>query len=123
MILERLLSELPGIDLSVVTDRRLRRRVRAGGEGVLDAHYRFVWKWPGWGGRWHAGRVVGAAIDVGLAALAGLRTARWARRDSARWIMSVTDEGFSVIAGAVAARLAQRSTRRDGVRSVGGERV
>lgn len=107
MILERLLSELPGIDLSVVTDRRLRRRVRAGGEGVLDAHYRFMWKWPGWGGRWHAGRVAGAAIDVGLAALAGLRTARWARRDSARWIMSVTDEGFSVIAGAVAAKLAR----------------
>lgn len=106
VVLERVLSHLPGVTLDVVTNRKLRRRVRAGGPGVLDAHYRFVLKWPGWGARWHWGRVVVAAIDGVLAVIAGMRAARWARRDGVRWILSVTDEGFSVIAGAVASRLA-----------------
>jgi glycosyltransferase involved in cell wall biosynthesis len=100
------LTNLPGIELDVVTNRTLRRRVRARGAGVLNARYRFVSKWPGWGARWHLGRVLIAAIDGLLAVLAGIRAARWARRDRVSWILSVTDEGFSVIAGAVAARLA-----------------
>lgn len=107
IVLARLLTGLPGVRVEVVTNRALRRRVRAGGAGVLDARYRFVAKWPGWGARWRAGRAVVAAIDLVLAALAGVRAARWARRDGVRWIVSVTDEGFSPIAGAVAARLAR----------------
>lgn len=107
VVLQRLLTDLPGVRLEVVTNRNLRARVQAGGGSVLDARYRYVWKWPGWGGRWRAGRFAVAAIDLVLAAVAGVRAARWARRDDVRWIMSVTDEGFSVIAGAVAARLAR----------------
>jgi glycosyltransferase involved in cell wall biosynthesis len=107
VVLERVLTHLPGIELEVVTDRRLRGRVRAGGAGVLPARYRFVWKWPGWGARWRWGRVLIAAIDGVLAVAAGVRAARWGRRDGVRWVLSVTDEGFSVIAGAVAARLAR----------------
>lgn len=106
VVLERVLTNLPGIELDVVTNRTLRRRVGAGGAGVLNARYRFVSKWPGWGARWQLGRVLIAAIDGLLAVLAGIRAARWARRDRVSWILSVTDEGFSVIAGAVAARLA-----------------
>jgi glycosyltransferase involved in cell wall biosynthesis len=107
VVLERLLTNLPGVAVDVVTDRSLRARVRAGGPGVLDARYRFVLKWPGWGGRWRVGRVVIAAIDFVLALVAGIRAALWARRARARWVLSVTDEGFSVIAGTVAARLAR----------------
>jgi glycosyltransferase involved in cell wall biosynthesis len=106
VVLERLLTHLPGVSVDVVTDRKLRPRVRAGGPGVLDARYRYVLKWPGWGGRWRFGRVAIAAIDFLLALVAGIRAARWARRDRARWVLSVTDEGFSVIAGTIAARLA-----------------
>jgi glycosyltransferase involved in cell wall biosynthesis len=106
VVLERLLTNLPGVAVDVVTDRSLRALVRAGGPGVLDARYRFVRKWPGWGGRWRFGRLVIAAIDAVLALIAGVRAARWARQDRVRWVLSVTDEGFSVIAGAVAARLA-----------------
>ena len=106
VVLGRLLTNLPGVAVDVVTDRRLRARVRAGGPGVLDARYRFVRKWPGWGGRWRFGRRLIAAIDFILALVAGVRAARWARRDRVRWVLSVTDEGFSVIAGTVAARLA-----------------
>lgn len=106
VVLQRVLTHLPGIRLDVVTNRRLRSRVRAGGPGVLDARYRFVWKWPGWGARWRWGRVVIAALDGVLAVIAGIRAAGWARRDDVRWVLSVTDEGFSVIAGAIAARLA-----------------
>ena len=51
IVLQRLLDDLPGVRLEVVTDRALRARVRAGGSQVLDARYRFVRKWPGWGGR------------------------------------------------------------------------
>ena len=107
IVLARLLERLPGFRLEVVTDRRLRRRVRSGANGTLAGRYRFVWKWPGWGGRWRAGRVAGLAIDLVLSAVAGVRAARWARRDDVRWIVSVTDEGFSPIAGAIAARLAR----------------
>ncbi len=106
VVLERLLTHLPRIAVDVVTDRSLRARVRAGGPGVLDSRYRYVLKWPGWGGRWRFGRVVIAVIDFLLALVAGIRAARWARRDRVRWVLSVTDEGFSVIAGTVAARLA-----------------
>jgi glycosyl transferase family 4 len=106
VVLQRLLTNLPGVRVDVVTDRALRRRVRAGGNRVLDADYRFVWKWPGWGSGSRAGQVAVAAIDLLLAAVAGLRTAIWARRGRANWIMSVTDEGFSVITGAIAGRLA-----------------
>jgi glycosyltransferase involved in cell wall biosynthesis len=106
VVLERLLTHLPEVEVDVVTNRNLRARVRAGGSGVLDARYRFVLKWPGWGGRWRAGRAAIAAIDLFLALVAGVRAARWARRDGVRWVLSVPDEGFSVIAGSVAARLA-----------------
>ena len=106
VVLKRLLTDLPGIRVEVVTDRSLRGQVRAGGDDVLDARYRFVWKWAGWGSRFWLGRVAAAAIDAVLASFAGLRAAQWARRDGVRWIVSVTDEGFSVMAGAVAARLA-----------------
>jgi glycosyltransferase involved in cell wall biosynthesis len=107
VVLQRLLTHLPGIGLEVVTNRRLAPAVRAGGQSVLPARYRFVWKWPGWGARWRLGRVAIAAIDGALAVVAGVRAARWARRDGVSWILSVTDEGFSVIAGSVAARLAR----------------
>lgn len=106
VVLERVLTHLPGIRLDVVTDRALRSRVRAGGAGVLAARYRFVWKWPGWGARWRWGRRLIAAIDGMLAVLAGIRAAVWARRARVRWVLSVTDEGFSPLAGAIAARLA-----------------
>lgn len=108
IVLARLLTGLPGIRLEVVTARGLRKQVLAGGDRVLDGRYRFFWKWPGWGGRWRAGRVAIAAIDLVLAAVAGVRAARWARRDGVRWIVSVADEGFSPIAGAVAALLSRR---------------
>jgi hypothetical protein len=107
VVLERLLTDLPGVRLEVVTDRALRRRVRAGRGRILPGRYRYFWKWPGWGGSLRAGRIAAAAIDLLLAVVAGLRAARWARRDGVRWIMSVTDEGFSPIAGAVAARAAR----------------
>lgn len=107
VVLQRLLTDLPGVRLEVVTDRTSRRLVRAGGRNVLNGRYRYFFKWPGWGGRWRWGRYVVAAIDLLLAVVAGLRAARWARRDGVQWIMSVTDDGFSVIAGAVAARFAR----------------
>jgi glycosyltransferase involved in cell wall biosynthesis len=107
VVLRRLLTNLPGVRIEVVTNRKLRRQVRAGGDHVLDAPYHFVWKWPGWGGRFRAGRVVIAAIDLMLSGVAGIRIAGWARRDKVDWVMSVTDEGFSVIAGAIAAKLAR----------------
>lgn len=107
VVLQRLLDGLPGVRVEVVTKGAQRKAVRAGGERVLNARYRFVHKWPGWGGRWRWGRFVVVAIDLVLAAVAGARTARWARRDGARWIVSVADEGFSPVAGAVAARLAR----------------
>jgi glycosyltransferase involved in cell wall biosynthesis len=106
VVLRRLLSGLPAIRLEVVTRSALRPVVRRGGAEVLSARYRFVPKWPGWGRRWLAGRVVAAAVDLSLALVAGARVARWARREKAHWIMSVVDEGFSPVAGAVAARLA-----------------
>jgi len=108
IILQRLLAGLPGIELEVVTDRRLRAAVKRGGERVLAGRYRYFAKWPGPGRRWLPGRVVLAALDVALAIVAGVRAGCWARRDGARWVMSVPDEGFSVIAGAVAARIARR---------------
>jgi hypothetical protein len=107
VVLRRLLSGLPGVRLEVVTDRSVRKLVDAGDRDTLDARYRYVFKWPGWGGRWRWGRYVVAGIDVALALVAGARAARWARRDGVRWVMSVPDEGFSPIAGAVAARLAR----------------
>ncbi len=108
IVLHRLLAGLPGIELDVVTDRRLRPAVARGDRRVLPGSYRYFAKWPGPGRRWLPGRAVLAALDVALAVLAGLRAGRWARRDRVRWIMSVPDEGFSVIAGAVAARVARR---------------
>lgn len=107
VVLHRLLTGLPGVRVEVATNRALRKRVEAGDGRALDAPYRYFFKWPGWGARWRAGRVVVAAIDLVLALVAGLRVARWSRRTGARWIMSVTDEGFSVIAGAFAARVAR----------------
>jgi hypothetical protein len=107
VVLRRLLTDLPGVQVEVATNRSLRRRVRAGGELVLDARYRFFWKWPGWGGRFRAGRALIAAIDLVLAGVAGVRIARWVCRSHVRWVMSVTDEGFSVIAGAIASSLAR----------------
>ena len=106
VVLHRLLTDLPGVRVEVATNRRLRGRVEAGDGRALRAPYHYFSKWPGWGARWKAGRVVVAAIDFVLALVAGVRVARWSRRTGARWIMSVTDEGFSVIAGAVAARVA-----------------
>jgi hypothetical protein len=107
VVLHRLLTGLPGVRVEVATNRRLRKRVEAGDGRALAAPHHYVDKWPGWGARWRAGRVVVAAIDFALALVAGVRIARWSRRTGARWIMSVTDEGFSVIAGAVAARVAR----------------
>jgi len=107
VVLHRLLTDLPGVRVEVATNRRLRERVEAGDSRTLRAPYHYVFKWPGWGARWKAGRVAVAAIDLVLALVAGLRIARWSRRTGARWIMSVTDEGFSVIAGAIAARAAR----------------
>jgi glycosyltransferase involved in cell wall biosynthesis len=106
VVLHRLLSGLRGIELEVVTKRKLRDSVRRGGDRVLPGRYRYVAKWPGWGARWRAGRVAAAAINLALALVAGLRAARWARRGGVGWVMSVADEGFSVVAGAVAARRA-----------------
>jgi hypothetical protein len=107
VVLHRLLTDLPGVRVEVATNGRLRKRVEAGDARALRAPYHYFAKWPGWGARWKAGRVVVAAIDFVLALVAGLRVARWSRRAGARWIMSVTDEGFSVIAGAFAARVAR----------------
>ena len=107
VVLRRLLTGLPGVRLEVVTDLVVRSRVKAGGSDVLPGRYRYFFKWPGWGGRWRWGRYVVAGIDLVLAVVAGVRAARWARRDGVRWVMSVTDDGFSPVAGAVAARLAR----------------
>jgi glycosyltransferase involved in cell wall biosynthesis len=52
--------------------------------------------------------VINAGLNLVLAAVAGIRTARLARRRRAGWILSVADDGFSQIAGAIAALLSRR---------------
>ncbi len=103
VVLHRLLSALPGVDVVTLTDRARRRAVRVGGPLVLPGRYRFVPKLPSLPPRLQPLRM---AANVLLALAAGLRGAVLARR--ADWVLSVSDEGFSPLAGAIAARLARR---------------
>jgi glycosyltransferase involved in cell wall biosynthesis len=102
VVLERLLRTRPGWRTDVVTDRALRRSVRAEGAAKLDGRYRFVLKLPPL--RPFAGIV--HALNVPLAVVAGVRAAIAARRHGTSVVMTCFDGGFSQIAATVAARLA-----------------
>lgn len=107
VIVRRLLGRLAedGVGLETVTDVALLPRVRRG-ERPLPGRYHYVPRLPPWGRRFAVGRVVIAAGNLALGALAGVRAALVARRRRPSWVLSVADEGFSVVAGDVAARLA-----------------
>lgn len=106
--MHRLLSGFDADELDVLTDRALRPEVRRGGPRVLHGRYHFALRKGPRGNRYALGRVLNAAVNVGLGAAAGVRGAVLARQRNAGWILTVADEGFSVIAGAVGARLTGR---------------
>jgi glycosyltransferase involved in cell wall biosynthesis len=100
VIVRRLLSAVPGIEIDTVTDLLLARRVRRG-EPRLPGPYHYVLKLPPLGARWTIARRIVSRLNVLLAWAAGARAAL-IRAD---WVLSVADHGFSVIAGDVCARL------------------
>lgn len=105
LVVERVLSDMPEVALDVWTRATQWRAVRKGAF-VLPAHYRYVPKVRALPRgplplAWAA-----TAVNLVLAVAAGAVIGRAARRDAARWILSVVDEGFSQIAASIAARVA-----------------
>lgn len=105
VVLRRVLAGLDGIEVVTLTDRHLRRQVKAGGP-TIPGDYRWFLRAPGWFTGSLFGRAVTAASDLVFAVLAGATGAAIARRRRASWVLSVADNGFSVVAGTIAARLA-----------------
>jgi glycosyltransferase involved in cell wall biosynthesis len=108
VILHRVLSGPPDLDLETFTDLYIRfvgRWTDRPGP-TLPGRYHYFLKLPPWGGRWRLGRIAIGALNYALAWAAGAWAALVARRRRAGWVLSVADRGFSVIAGDAAARLA-----------------
>ena len=108
VVLHRLLAGLGRHTVEVVTDLALRPAVAAGGEGVLDARYR-------WFARLRPGRLAALPLvpelvewlNLPLALVAGVRAGVAARAARAERVLTALDGGFSNVAAALAARIAR----------------
>ena len=108
-MLARLFGALPQVPLVVYTDRAWRRRVRRGGELLLDGRYRYFLRLGAVAQRLPPLRPLTDVLDLALALIAGLRVAADLRRlDPPVLLVAPLDSGFSTIAAALAARLSRR---------------
>jgi glycosyltransferase involved in cell wall biosynthesis len=104
VLLGRLLDGIAG---DVVTARRLRPAVDAGGQGVLRGEYHYFVDKGLRGNRFAAGRLLTAVGNAVLAIPAAVVVARAARRRKRPIVVSVVDSGISQLAGHLGARLAR----------------
>lgn len=98
---------LDGITGDVVTARRQRPAVEAGGTGVMGAEYHYFVDKGLRGNRFPAGRALTAICNVFLSVPAAFVVARAARRRKCPVVVSVVDSGISQLAGHLGARLAR----------------